>query len=85
MDPPPGFVVKRHEDSLSTQEIIIWAKHSIRVCSDKFSKVVIKFGFNKCHVDHTVFVKRKNTKVVMLVFHVDDTENDADEIIPETG
>lgn len=44
---------------------------------------MISFGFNKCHADHTVFAKRRNMKVVILVVHVDDivvTGNDGDEI-----
>lgn len=54
---------------------------------------MIKYGLRRCYVDHTIFVIRKNLKVVILVVYVVDivvTGNGDDEItkldlLEETG
>ncbi|KAK8957122.1 hypothetical protein KSP39_PZI000020 [Platanthera zijinensis] len=44
---------------------------------------MIKFGYKQGHSDHTLFVKRNEGKIVVLIVYVDDiviTGNDTDEI-----
>lgn len=85
MDPPPGFVVKGWdlEDNLFSQNVLIWINIVPRAWFERFNTTVIKYGIQRCNVDHTVFVRRWNMKVVILVVYVDDIVaigNDDDEI-----
>lgn len=47
------------------------------------SVAMVRYRYKRCQANHTVFVKRKNVTVVMLVAYVDDivvTGNDDEEI-----
>ena len=85
LDPPPGFVVNGWdlEDNLFSQNVLIWINIVPRAWFERFNTTVIKYGIQRCNVDHTVFVRRWNMKVVILVVYVDDIVaigNDDDEI-----
>ena len=73
MDPPPGFVAKGQENYVCRlKKSLNGLKQSPRAWFDRFSKVVIRHVFTRCHADHAVFVKRRAKKVVILVVYVDD-------------
>ena len=64
----PGFVVREHENKVCLLKKVLYGlKQPPRAWFERFSRALIKFGFTRCHADHTIPVKRKNKKVVILV------------------
>ena len=59
-------------------------KQSPRTWFDRFAKAVKSAGYTQCQSDHTMFVRRSDTrKIVVLIVYVDDiiiTGNDTHEI-----
>ena len=39
---------------------------------EKFSLTISDIGFRRCHSDHSVFVRRTSSSIVVLVVYVDD-------------
>lgn len=69
--------------SVFSKKSLYGLKQSPRAWFELFSRVVLKYRFRRCYADHTVFVKRRNMKMVILVVYVDDivvTGSDIDEI-----
>jgi Reverse transcriptase (RNA-dependent DNA polymerase) len=57
-------------------------KQSPRVWFDRFSMVMKKLGYQRSNADHTMFIRRKEEKICILVVYVDDivlTDNDPTE------
>jgi Reverse transcriptase (RNA-dependent DNA polymerase) len=58
-------------------------KQSLRVWFDRFSKVVIKEGYLQSNADHTMFIRKNEGKLCVLIVYVDDivlTSNDTMEM-----
>ena len=47
---------------------------------DKLSGVLNSFGFNRCHLDHSVFVKHTKVGVIILIVYVDDIINSSSDV-----
>ena len=54
------------------KKAIYGLKQSPRAWFDKFSEVVMHFGFKRCVVDHSVFIRKNTNGCVLLVVYVDD-------------
>ena len=48
-------------------------KQSPRAWFDKFSQVVETFGMQKSKSDYSVFYKKTNSSIILLVVYVDDS------------
>lgn len=57
MNSPPGFVVRGHDENvfLSLKNSLYGLKQSPRPWFVRFSRAVLKCGFQRCNADHTVF------------------------------
>ena len=54
------------------RKAIYGLKQSSRAWIDKFSRVVMSFGFTRCAIDHSVFIKKNTNGCVLLAVYVDD-------------
>lgn len=60
MDPPPGFVVRGLEDKVCfLKKSLNGLKQSPRAWFERFTRVVLKYGFHRCYADHILFVKKE--------------------------
>jgi len=57
---------------MSSQEGNIWLKQSPKAWFEKFSITISSIGFHRCHSDHSVFVRRTKSGLVILAMYVDD-------------
>ena len=58
---------------MRTKEVAICLKQSPKAWFDRLTKVVKKYGFIQCQLDHTLFVKRsKEGKMTLFIVYVDD-------------
>ena len=39
---------------------------------DKWSSILLSFGFRICNSDHSVFILKRKTDIVILIIYVDD-------------
>ncbi|KAH9763832.1 retrovirus-related pol polyprotein from transposon RE1 [Citrus sinensis] len=57
-------------------------KQSPRAWFGKFTKAMVRFGYNQSNSDHTLFIKKRQGKITALIVYVDDmvvTGNDEEE------
>ena len=54
------------------KKTIYGLKQSPRTWFDKFSQIVIRAGFHRYAVNHSIFIKKSNNGNVILVVYVDD-------------
>ena len=47
-------------------------KQSPKVWFEMFSITISSIDFHRCHLDHSVFVRRTKSDIVVLVVYVDD-------------
>ncbi|XP_042501739.1 uncharacterized protein LOC122079386 isoform X2 [Macadamia integrifolia] len=81
MEQPPRYVAQGERTSCVCRfhKAIYGLKQSPRAWFDKFSATIVTCGFSQCYSDHSVFVRRRGDKLVVLVVYVDDiilTSND---------
>ena len=67
-----GYVVQEENNVCLLRKAIYGLKQSPRVWFDKFSRVVMSFGFMRCVVEHLVFIKKNTNGCVLLAVYVDD-------------
>ena len=70
MEQPPGYIAQR--ENLSSQEGYIWSQVESKVWFEKFSITISGIGFHWCDSDHSVFVRRIKTGIVVLTVYVND-------------
>ena len=84
MEVPPGYT-----GSIETKIVCKWEralyglKQSPRAWFGRFSSVMRKYGYHQSNLDHTLFLKDRQSKVTTLIVYVDDmiiTGDDAEEI-----
>lgn len=86
---PPGFV-KRGQEKLVCRlwRSLYGLKQSPREWFGKFHQAMIEFGYKQGHSDHTLFTRKNEGKMVVLIVYVDDivvTGNDSEEIAKLKG
>ena len=54
------------------KKVIYGLKQSQRAWFNKFSKVAMQFGFQRCNSDHSIFIRQRSTGCVILAVYVDD-------------
>jgi hypothetical protein len=84
MEIPPGFSSRETEGKVcKLKKSLYGLKQSPRAWFGRFRNEVCKLGYQQSNADHTLFFKRHNDKVTILVVYVDDiviTGNDDKEI-----
>jgi len=53
------------------KQVIYVLKQSLRAF-EKFSLTISSIGFHRCHSDHSVFIRRTKSGIVILAVYVDD-------------
>ncbi|KAK8943073.1 hypothetical protein KSP39_PZI008985 [Platanthera zijinensis] len=81
---PPGFVKKGAEGFVChLRKSLYGLKQSPRAWFGRFLTTMLKFGYKQDQSDHTMFIRRHEQHVVVLIVYVDDiviTGNDTEEI-----
>ena len=72
MEQPPGYVAQREHKVCRLKKAIYGLKQSLRAWFEKFSITISGIGFHRCHSDHSVFVRRTKSGIVVLTVYVDD-------------
>uniref|UniRef100_A0A2N9F358 Uncharacterized protein n=1 Tax=Fagus sylvatica TaxID=28930 RepID=A0A2N9F358_FAGSY len=73
MDQPPGYVVAGSEHLVCRlQKTLYGLKQSPRAWFDRFSAVVLGYGFQRSTSDHSVFVRHSSNGTIVLIVYVDD-------------
>uniref|UniRef100_A0A2N9IFK3 Reverse transcriptase Ty1/copia-type domain-containing protein n=1 Tax=Fagus sylvatica TaxID=28930 RepID=A0A2N9IFK3_FAGSY len=73
MDQPPGYVVTGSEHLVCRlRKALYGLKQSPRAWFDRFSAVVLGYGFQHSTYDHSVLVRHSSTSIVVLIVYVDD-------------
>lgn len=65
-------VAQREDRVYLLQRVIYGLKQSPRTCFEKFSKIVMNNGFQRCVVDYSLFIKKQASGYVFLVVYIDD-------------
>ena len=84
MDLPPGCMIPEiHSQKVCRLKKSLYGlKQSPRAWFGRFTKSMIDFGYHQSNSDHTLFLKRKQDKIMALIVYVDDmvvTGNDLEE------
>lgn len=74
MEQPPGYVAQgeNHSKVFRLHKAIYGLKQSPRAWFEKFSSMISRCGFHQCYSDHSIFVRKKESGVVILVVYVDN-------------
>jgi len=83
MDIPPGYTSTKPGTVCRLQRALYGLKQSPRAWFGRFSMAMRKYGFQQSNSDHTLFLKKQQGKVTVLIIYVDDmiiTGDDEEEI-----
>jgi hypothetical protein len=84
MQLPPGFNSSQSSGKVCRlQKALYGLKQSLRAWFGRFTEAMKRICYHQGNSDHTLFIKRKNGKVTLLIIYVDDmivTGDDTDEI-----
>ncbi|KAH9657753.1 retrovirus-related pol polyprotein from transposon RE1 [Citrus sinensis] len=84
MDLPPGCSgpERLNQKVCKLKKSLYELKQSPRAWFGKFTKAMVRFGYNQSNSDHTLFIKKRQGKITALIVYVDDivvTGNDEEE------
>jgi len=68
MKQPPGYVAQGGQVCL--KKAIYRLKQSSRAWFEKFSLTISVIGFHRCHSDHSDFIRRTKSGIVVLIVYV---------------
>ena len=68
---PQGYVAQGETKVCRIKKAIYGLKKSPRAWFEKFSFTISSIGFPQCHSDHSVFVRRIKSDIVVLTVYVD--------------
>jgi hypothetical protein len=81
---PPGFSTAKTEGKvLKLHRSLYGLKQSPRAWFDRFRRAVMQLNYKQSNADHTLFYKRRDGKLAILIVYVDDiviTGDDEEEI-----
>nr|XP_009794179.1 PREDICTED: uncharacterized protein LOC104240969 [Nicotiana sylvestris] len=73
MEQPPGFVAQGECGKVCRlRKSLYGLKQSPRAWFGRFSEAVLEYGMKKSNCDHTVFYKKSEDGIILLVIYVDD-------------
>ena len=84
MDLPPGCsrLERLNQKVCKLKKSLYGLKQSPRAWFGKFTKAMVLFGYNQSNLDHTLFIKKQQGKIIALIVYVDNmvvTGNDEEE------
>ena len=73
MTQPPGFVDPQHPHHVcQLQKAIYGLKQAPRAWFQRFSSFLLQYGFTQSQADHSMFVFRHSSQVMMQLLYIDD-------------
>ncbi|KAK8913906.1 hypothetical protein KSP39_PZI024435 [Platanthera zijinensis] len=72
MEQPPGYVAQGETRVCQLKKAIYGLKQSPRAWFDKFSSIVAVIGFARSSADHSLFIRKTASGLVVLAVYVDD-------------
>ena len=73
MDQPPGYVVAGSEHIVcQLQKALYGLKQSLHAWFDRFSAVVLGYGFQRSTSNHSVFVRHSSNGTIVLIVYMDN-------------
>jgi len=83
MEQPVGYVDQTHLNLVyRLKKALYGLKQTLRAWSDKIGQYLVTSGFQTSNVDFSLYVKKTNREIVIIVIYVDDLiiigDNDAD-------
>jgi len=67
-----GYIAQGEIKVFRLKKAIYGLKKSPRTWFEKFSLTISGIGFHRCHSDHSVFVRRTKSDIIVLTVYVDD-------------
>jgi len=84
MSIPPGYNTSRNTDLVcKLKKTLYGLKQLPRAWFGRFRLTMNKYGYTQRNADHSLFLKRQNGKITILIIYVDDmivTGDDVDEM-----
>ena len=82
MELPPGFDEERTNGKVCRLKMALYGlKQSPRVWFGRFAKAIRRQDYKQAQTDHTLFYRRKNGKITILIVYVDDIILTGDDVI----
>jgi len=72
MKQPPDHVAQGETKVCHRKKAIYRLQQSPRASFEKFSLTISGIGFRRCHLNHSVFVRRTMSGIVVMAVYVDD-------------
>ena len=72
MEQSPGYVARGETKVCCLKKAIYGLKKSPRAWFEKFSLTIFGIAFRRCHLDHSVFIRRTRSGIVVLTVYIDD-------------
>ena len=73
MDQPPGYVISGSKQLVCRlRKALYGLNQSPRAWFDRFSAVILGYGFQHSHSDDFVIVRHFSTSTIVLIVYVDD-------------
>jgi len=72
IEQPPGYVAQGETKVCRLKKDIYGLKQSPRAWFEKFTLTISGICFCRCHSDHSVFVRRIRSGIVVLAVYIDD-------------
>jgi hypothetical protein len=73
MEQPPGYVDQTHPNLVCRLKKTLYGlKQTPRTWSDKIGQYLVTSGFQTSNVYFSLYVKKTNRGIVVIVIHVDD-------------
>ena len=86
MELPLGFDKERKNGKVCRLKKAVYGlKQSPRAWFGRFTKAIRRQDYNQAQVDHTLFYRRKNGKITILIVYVDDIILTGDDVRVQTS
>ncbi len=73
MEQPPSYVDQTHPNLVCRLKKVLYGlKHAPRAWSDKIGQYLVTSGFQTSNADFSLYVKKKNHGIIIIVIYVDD-------------
>ena len=72
MGQPLGYIVQEENKVCHLKKTIYGLKQSLRAWFENFSRIVMRAGFWRCVVDHSVCIQQGNNGCEILAIYIDD-------------
>jgi len=72
MEKPPGYITQGENKICCLRKVIYGFKQTLWAWFEKFSITISGIDFHRCHSNHSIFVRRTKSNLVILIVYFDD-------------